>query len=237
MQKRKRVVVFSGAGMSAESGLKTFRDSGGLWEEYDIEEVATPEAWSANPEKVLEFYNKRRVQVLTAEPNEGHLALQRLEVGFEVAVITQNIDDLHERAGSTNVLHLHGEILKSKCVSGDPKLYAVSSSLQIGDLSDHSQQLRPHVVWFGEDVPEYDRAKQIIEACDILIVIGTSLNVYPAAGLVHYSPAGSQCFLVDPNELELMEQKQIKHIKMAAGIGVPMLVDRILEENQIEVQE
>jgi len=236
MQKRKRIVVFSGAGMSAESGLKTFRDSGGLWEEYDIAEVATPEAWSANPEKVLEFYNQRRLQVLKADPNEGHRALRKLEAEFEVAIVTQNIDDLHERAGSTNVLHLHGEILKSKCVSGDPKLYQVSSPLKLGDLSDHKKQLRPHVVWFGEDVPEYDRARQIIESCDILLVIGTSLNVYPAAGLVHFSTSGCQRFLVDPNELELGGIKDINHIKMPAGLGVPMVVHRILKENQIEIQ-
>ncbi|HMC96494.1 MAG TPA: Sir2 family NAD-dependent protein deacetylase, partial [Flavobacteriales bacterium] len=186
---RSRVVVFTGAGVSAESGLRTFRDSDGLWEEYRIEEVATPEAWSHDPVKVLRFYDMRREQVLAAEPNAAHQAIARLQEYFDVQVITQNIDDLHERAGSARVMHLHGEILKARSTV-DPTLVMPMNgpSLRLGDRCPLGSQLRPHIVWFGEEVPLLPMAAAMIAQADRLIVVGTSLAVYPAAGLIHYAP-------------------------------------------------
>ena len=195
-----RLVVLSGAGMSAESGIATFRGAGGLWEGHRVEEVASPEGFAAQPELVLEFYNQRRRQIVEARPNEGHFALARLEELFDVHVITQNIDDLHERAGSTQVLHLHGEIRKARSTR-DPRVVVdlPGSELSLGDLGPDGAQLRPHIVWFGESVPMIDPAIDLVQTADVVIVVGTSLQVYPAAGLVGYAPPSAPVHVVDPN--------------------------------------
>lgn len=201
-----KVVVFSGAGMSAESGISTFRDSGGLWENYKIEEVATPQAWLSDPDLVTNFYNLRRKNILETHPNEAHVAIAELERVASVQVVTQNIDDLHERAGSTNVLHLHGNITLAKSSGPDQekKYYPIDGwELTREDLCIDGYRLRPHVVWFGEAVPAYDEAVKVIESADVFIVIGTSLQVYPAAGLVNYARNAQLKFLIDPNADEL----------------------------------
>jgi NAD-dependent deacetylase len=197
---RPRLVVLSGAGMSAESGIATFRGAGGLWEGHRVEEVASPEGFAAQPELVLEFYNQRRRQIVEARPNEGHFALARLEDLFDVHVITQNIDDLHERAGSTQVLHLHGEIRKARSTR-DPRVVVnlPGSELSLGDFGPDGAQLRPHIVWFGESVPMIDPAMDLVQTADVVIVVGTSLQVYPAAGLVGYAPPSAPVHVVDPN--------------------------------------
>lgn len=224
----KRLVVFTGAGISAESGLKTFRDSGGLWEEYNIEEVATPEAWEKNPELVLTFYNKRREQARKAIPNAAHEAIAKLSEKYHVDIITQNIDDLHERAGSEHVLHLHGEIMKSRSSSSDHLLYPIEGDLWIGDHCELGSQLRPHVVWFGEQVPEISTAAQIIEKASIVIIVGTSLNVYPAAGIVSYALPDAELFLVDPATVETNMGHQLTILKGKATDLVPELVEQLL---------
>lgn len=229
MANRKHIVVFSGAGMSAESGISTFRDNGGLWDKYDITEVATPEAWRKNPGLVLQFYNERRKQVLEAQPNEGHKALVELEKHFKVSVITQNVDDLHERAGSSNVIHLHGEIRKARSTY-DPSLiyYLKSWELNPGDRCEQGSQLRPHIVWFGEMVPEMTRAQDITFTADILITVGTSLNVYPAAGLINHVQRGTKIYVVDPNDVPVQGIADLVHLKEKAGIALPRLVEQIL---------
>jgi NAD-dependent deacetylase len=197
----KKIVFFSGAGMSAESGISTFRDSGGLWEKYEINEVATPEAWSRNPDLVTDFYNQRRKQIIETSPNAAHNFITSLEDQFDVTVITQNIDDLHERAGSTNILHLHGNIrlAKSSGPNQEKKLYPIDGwKLTKNDLCEDGYRLRPHVVWFGEAVPALEDAIPLIESADVFIVIGTSLQVYPAAGLIHYAPKTATKILIDP---------------------------------------
>jgi len=194
---RKRLVVLTGAGISAESGLKTFRDSDGLWEGFDINEVATATAWRKNPELVLDFYNERRKNVKNVQPNSAHIALAELEEDFNVTIITQNIDDLHERGGSTNVLHLHGEIFKMRSVSDESITYRIDGDIQLGDLADNGSQLRPHIVWFEEPVPMIEMAAEIMKTADILLIVGTSLVVYPAAGLVNYAPWKIPKFIVD----------------------------------------
>ena len=193
-------MVLSGAGMSAESGIATFRGSDGLWEGHRVEEVASPEGFQSNPELVLEFYNQRRRQIVAARPNEGHFALARLESRFDVHIVTQNVDDLHERAGSTQVLHLHGEIRKARSTH-DPQCVVdiEGTELNWGDVGPDGAQLRPHIVWFGESVPLIDKAMEIVESADVLVVVGTSLQVYPAAGLVGYAPQSSPIHVVDPN--------------------------------------
>ncbi len=220
---KERLVVFSGAGVSAESGLRTFRDSDGLWEEYAIEEVATPEAWARDPRKVLHFYDLRRAQVIAAGPNDAHRAIARLEEGFTVDVITQNIDDLHERAGSTKVLHLHGEVLKARSTA-DPALVTPINgpSLRLGDRCALGSQLRPHIVWFGEEVPMLQVAADLVSRADRLIVVGTSLAVYPAAGLLHCAPTSCQVVLVDPNDVPV-RRSGVRHIQAKASEGLPLL--------------
>lgn len=229
MSQRKKIIVFTGAGMSAESGIKTFRDSGGLWEEFKIEDVATPEAWQRNPKLVLDFYNTRRKQVMEAQPNEGHKILAQLEKHFDVHIITQNIDDLHERAGSKKILHLHGEIMKARS-SVDPTLiYPLKrSDIKSGDKCTKGSQLRPHIVWFGEMVPEMDRAIELATTAEIFITVGTSLVVYPAAGLIHYAPSRSIKYLVDPGDFELSLVKEIKHIREKASEGLKTLQNELL---------
>jgi NAD-dependent deacetylase len=229
---KQKIVVLSGAGISAESGLGTFRDNGGLWEKYNIEDVATPEAWDKNPELVTQFYNMRRKQAYEAKPNEGHLALAGLEKDFDVTIITQNIDDLHERAGTENVLHLHGEIkkVKSSGPNCESKYYPQKNwEVKMGDLCDDGYQLRPHVVWFGEAVPMLEKAAEICKSADIFIVVGTSLNVYPAAGLIHYVPNDTKCFLVDPSEVNV--PSHFEHIKDNATKGIPILVKSLIQEH------
>ena len=188
MAEKKKLVILTGAGISAESGLKTFRDSDGLWEGYDIEDVATPRAWRKNPQLVLEFYNYRRKNVLDANPNAAHFGLAALEKDFDVHIITQNIDDLHERAGSTKILHLHGEILKMRSEFDEELIYEIRDDIKMGDKASDGAQLRPHIVWFEEPVPMIEQAIPVMYDADIFLLIGTSLVVYPAAGLVDYVP-------------------------------------------------
>lgn len=228
MGKRKKIVVFTGAGMSAESGIKTFRDTGGLWEEYKLEDVATPEAWQRNPKLVLEFYNQRRKQVMEAKPNQGHLILAELEKYFDVQIITQNIDDLHERAGSKKILHLHGQIMKMQS-SLDPELVYPMKKAEInpGDKCEKGSQLRPHIVWFGEMVPEMENAISLMTDADIFITVGTSLVVYPAAGLVHYAPSKSIKYLVDPGDFDSSVLSNLRHIKQVASSGLKILQEEL----------
>jgi len=225
-----KLVVFTGAGISAESGIKTFRDSDGLWEEYNIIEVATPQAWNKNPALVLDFYNKRRKQVLEAQPNKAHAALVTLEKKYDVYIITQNIDDLHERAGSKKVLHLHGEIMKSRSTTDSSLIYTIKGTeINMGDKCEKGSQLRPHIVWFGEQVPEMENAYIIAEKAEIFMVIGSSLVVYPAAGLIDYTPRNIPKYLIDPSDVNVNGIQNLTIIKEKAGIGLPMLVDELLK--------
>ena len=196
---KKKIVVLTGAGISAESGIKTFRDADGLWENHRIEEVASPEGFERNPQLVLEFYNQRRKQLQEVCPNEAHLILAELERDFEVSIITQNVDDLHERAGSTQILHLHGELNKVRSIDDDQKTRIWTGDCNLGDTDERGIQLRPHIVWFGEMVPEMENAVKIASQAAIFIVIGTSLQVYPAAGLIHEIPEHCDLFVIDPN--------------------------------------
>jgi NAD-dependent deacetylase len=224
MNKNKpKLVVLSGAGISAESGIATFRDSGGLWEGHKIEEVATPEGWKKNPEKVLNFYNERRSSVLNALPNRAHQILFELESDFDVQIVTQNVDDLHERAGSTKVLHLHGEIRKSRSTKNENLVYEIEGHfIQMGDTCELGSQLRPHIVWFGESVPLIEVAAKMVEDADILLVIGTSLQVYPAAGLLQYFSSVKPLFLVDPNP-QLMQKNNLTILAKSAVEGMKEL--------------
>ncbi|MFZ5551845.1 MAG: SIR2 family NAD-dependent protein deacylase [Bacteroidota bacterium] len=232
MGKKRKLVVFSGAGISADSGLKTFRDSDGLWEEYNVMDVATPEAWQKDPHLVLEFYNKRREQILKAEPNPAHYALAELEKKFEVTIITQNIDNLHQRAGSSNVLHLHGNIMFARSTSGkDSKLYPIKKGiLNYGDHCPAGYQLRPHVVWFGEEVPNMAIAQDIVAEAEILMVVGTSLTVYPAANILYYSSWKTKKYLVDPAVPRVADVENLTIIQKKASDGVPMLAKQLLSE-------
>jgi NAD-dependent deacetylase len=225
MQKQ-HIVVVSGAGISAESGLGTFRGSGGLWEGVSVNDVATPQAWSSAPDRVLNFYNRRRREILQAAPNAAHIAIKELEEIFSVSIITQNIDDLHERAGSTNVLHLHGEILKARSSINEELIYPIRGDLEIGDLCRDGSQLRPHVVWFGEPVPAMTEAIEIAKRGDFLIVVGTSLEVYPAASIIDYVPYTANRFLVDPNPDGLADES-FKVVKANASEGVPLIVKQL----------
>ncbi|MBL7559812.1 NAD-dependent deacylase [Olleya sp. YSTF-M6] len=195
----KHLVVLTGAGMSAESGIKTFRGADGLWEGHDVMQVASPEGFKTNPELVLEFYNQRRRQLLTVNPNQAHIDLATLEKHFKVTIVTQNIDDLHERAGSTNVIHLHGELLKARSIKDETIILDWKEDLNLGDLDKNGNQLRPHIVWFGEAVPLIDTAVDICATADLLLIIGTSLQVYPAASLMHYVPESTPKYFIDPN--------------------------------------
>lgn len=224
MKNKKKIIVFSGAGISAESGIQTFRDAGGLWENYKIEDVATPNAWRKNPALVLDFYNQRRKQIIESKPNAAHYFFAQLQKDFDVQVITQNIDDLHERAGSEKVIHLHGEIMKSRSTLNDELIYPVLSwELKLGDKCENGSQLRPHIVWFGEMVPNMDIAIPLIKDANYFIIIGTSLNVYPAAGIVEYIPSNAQIVLIDPGHFDLKKFENIIHIKSSAVNGVQEL--------------
>ncbi|HAN19118.1 MAG: NAD-dependent protein deacylase [Bacteroidetes bacterium GWC2_33_15] len=222
----KKLVVLTGSGISAESGIPTFRDMGGIWEQYNFVDVASPEAWHNNPELVLRFYNERRKKVIESEPNQGHRGLVELEKYFDVQIITQNVDDLHERAGSKNILHLHGEIRKSRSTADSSLIYTIRGwELNPGDKCEKGSQLRPHIVWFGESVPAISKASHICEKADIFVVIGTSLNVYPAAGLIDYVPLHIPIYLIDPNEINLPAIKNLICIKEKACTGVQALIN------------
>jgi len=227
----KKVVVLTGAGISAESGLKTFRDSGGLWEGYNVTEVATPQAWAANQELVLEFYSQRRKQAREAQPNPGHMALAELEQQFEVHVITQNIDDLHEKAGSSNVLHLHGEISKARSTLDPNLVYTLDHwELKKGDKCEKGSQLRPHIVWFGEAVPMMEPAVEITHTADIFIVAGTSLVVYPAASLLDFVPSYVPKFIIDPKIPQVSQSENMFFYKEAASTGLPKVKEVLINE-------
>lgn len=220
---KKKLVVLTGAGISAESGLKTFRDADGLWEGYDINEVATATAWRNNPQLVLEFYNMRRQNVREAEPNRAHIALAELEKDFDVQVITQNIDDLHERGGSTNVLHLHGEILKMRSEKNDELIYEITSDIHLGDKAEDGAQLRPHIVWFEEPVPMIEMAIRDVKKADIFVVVGTSLAVYPAAGLVNFAPWEIPKYIIDKKVPATSALYNLTAIEKSATEGVEEL--------------
>lgn len=226
---RKKVAVLTGAGISAESGIKTFRDADGLWENHRIEDVATPEAFHRNPNLVLEFYNQRRLQLLTCEPNAAHKALAELEAAYDVTIVTQNVDDLHERGGSTNIIHLHGELLKMRSTANASFIYPCKQDINKGDKCELGSQLRPHIVWFGEAVPEMERAIPVVRNCDILIVIGTSLLVYPAAGLVNYADYEVPKLLIDLGQMQLPRIPNLTFYNEKATTGVPAVVKNLLE--------
>lgn len=222
---KKKLVVLTGAGMSAESGISTFRDSNGLWEQYRVEDVATPEGFARAPKLVLDFYNQRRRELLNTKPNAGHIGLAQLESRYDVQIITQNIDDLHERAGSTNVIHLHGELMKACSVRDLNTTYPLSPEhpdIHLGDKDPHGNQLRPFVVWFGEPVPMIEPAIREVEDSDIFVIIGTSLNVYPAAGLLNYVRRGQPIYLIDPKEVQTY-RTDIEHLQCGASEGVKRL--------------
>jgi len=227
---KKKIVVFSGAGMSAESGISTFRDSGGLWEQYKIEDVATFEAWQNNQDLVLEFYNQRRKQIIDAQPNQGHVLVAKLQDDFDVEVITQNIDDLHERAGSKKVLHLHGEIMKARSTTDASLVYPLKTwELKKGDLCEKKSQLRPHIVWFGELVPEMDNAIAVAQQADVFITIGTSLNVYPAANLINVVAPPIPKYLIDPSDFSLNHISNLSIIKSTAAKGMEIVIKQLNE--------
>ncbi|MFO7939831.1 MAG: NAD-dependent deacylase [Bacteroidales bacterium] len=231
MKEKKKLVVLSGAGISQESGIRTFRDMGGLWEEYDVMELASPEAWARQPELVLRFYNERRKQLLTCQPNKAHYALKELEAYFDVQIVTQNVDDLHERAGSSKVLHLHGELRKARSTANEAWVYPIEGwELKIGDTCEKGSQLRPHVVWFGEPVPFIEQAAEEASQADIFVVVGTSLNVYPAAGLVQYVQPGVPIYLIDPGEVAMRLPENTTFIKAKAGDGVPRLLQTLIKQ-------
>jgi NAD-dependent deacetylase len=221
-----KIAVLTGAGISAESGLKTFRDSNGLWEGHDVMEVASPQGFAKDPELVLDFYNQRRRQLHKVNPNYAHKALAALESEHEVVVITQNVDDLHERAGSTRVVHLHGELLKVRSTFDEDLILDWHDDLNVGDLCDHNHQLRPHIVWFGEAVPKMGVAIELVQVSDILIIVGTSMQVYPAAGLIQYAKSNASIYFVDPNP-SISNSHRIKVLAETATAGVPKVVEMI----------
>lgn len=223
----KNIVVLSGAGISAESGVKTFRSENGLWEGHDVMEVASPEGWEKNQELVLDFYNKRRRQLHTVKPNIAHKALTKLDTQYQVDIVTQNVDDLHEQAGSENVTHLHGELFKVRSTVDPNLILEWKGDLNQGDFCENGSQLRPHVVWFGEAVPMIEKATSLIEHADILIIVGTSMQVYPAAGLVNYAPQTSSIYYIDPNPV-ISASRNIEVISKKATQGVSQLVEKLI---------
>ncbi len=229
----KKIVILTGAGISAESGIRTFRDSDGLWEEHRVEDVATFEAWRRNQALVIDFYNQRRKQLYEVKPNAGHIALAVLEKKYDVRIITQNVDDLHEQAGSTSVLHLHGELKKVRSTIDENLVYTLEGwELKKGDLCEKGSQLRPHIVWFGEAVPMIEPAVELAAEADIFIVIGTSLKVYPAASLVYYVKGNTPVYLIDPHAEMLSGVKNLTVIHETAGIGVPGLVKQLMANDR-----
>ncbi|MFD2551016.1 NAD-dependent deacetylase [Bizionia sediminis] len=227
----KHLVVLSGAGMSAESGIKTFRDADGLWEGHDVMQVASVEGFHDNPALVLDFYNQRRRQLLTVKPNQAHKALAALESHYKVSIITQNVDDLHERAGSTNVIHLHGELFKARSTHNSGAIMDWKTDIKLGDTCENGHQIRPHIVWFGEAVPMIETAMEICKTADVLLVVGTSMQVYPAASLVHYVPDNIPIYFVDPNPSHI-QNKQLTVIKEPATTGVQKVIKNYLKQAQ-----
>ncbi|MBC8523428.1 NAD-dependent deacylase [PVC group bacterium] len=228
---KKQITILTGAGISAESGISTFRDADGLWENQRIEDVATPEAWERNPELVQEFYNLRRKQLYDVEPNAAHFAITELQRKFDVQVITQNVDDLHERAGNEYVLHLHGELKKVRSTGFPYQVYKLEGwELQMGNVCENGHQLRPHIVWFGEDVPNLGLAAELVAQSAGIIIVGTSLNVYPAAGLYKYAPTNCPIWIVDPKANKLQYPSSITPINEKAGAALPRLVQSLLKE-------
>lgn len=226
---KKRISILTGAGISAESGISTFRDANGLWENHRIEDVATPEAWHRNPQLVLEFYNLRRKQLYEVEPNAAHFAITKLQDAFDVQVITQNVDDLHERAGNRNVLHLHGQLKQARSTGNPNSVYDLEGwELKMGDVCESGHQLRPHIVWFGEEVPNLYPAAQLVSRSDAIIIVGTSLNVYPAAGLYQYARPDAPIWIIDPKANELVYPESVTAINDKAGAALPRLVDSLL---------
>ncbi|RNI27486.1 NAD-dependent deacylase [Rufibacter immobilis] len=226
---KQKIVVLTGAGISAESGLATFRDANGLWEGHDVMEVASPEGWRKNPALVLEFYNQRRKSAQGVEPNAAHKALMELEQKFDVRIITQNVDNLHERAGSSHILHLHGKLFESRSTQDENLVYPMEGwELKLGDLCEKGSQLRPNIVWFGEAVPLIEQAAEETMTADYLLVIGTSLQVYPAAGLLSYAPHDTPIYLIDPNTPALTHHRNLTIIQEKATVGVPALVRQLL---------
>ena len=228
---KKKLVVLSGAGISAESGVKTFRDSNGLWENHRIEDVASFEGFQKNPQMVLDFYNARRKQLREVKPNNAHLILAEFEAFFDVEIITQNVDDLHERAGSTKITHLHGELLKVRPIDSETEILQWKEDLNVGDCNAKGIQLRPHIVWFGEMVPEMEKAIKLTAEAGIFLIIGTSMQVYPAAGLINYVPPSCEVFVIDPN-LENMYAKYENFFKTSATEGMKKLRELLLIDNQ-----
>ena len=225
---KKKLVILSGAGISAESGVATFRDSGGLWEGHDVMDVASPEGWRKNPGLVLDFYNKRRRQLFEVEPNRAHFIAAELEKDFDVTIITQNVDDLHERAGSTNVIHLHGELLKARSAYNEDDIIDLTGDINLGDLHTDGYQLRPHIVWFGEAVPAIEEAAYITEQADYVIVIGTSLQVYPAAGLIDFAKRTTPIFYIDPKPASIPNLKNpLEVVQMVASEGMEVVAGRL----------
>lgn len=220
----KHLVVLTGAGISAESGIKTFRDADGLWEGHDVMEVATPQGYAKNPELVLEFYNQRRKQLHEVKPNSAHIDLAELENQYKVTIITQNVDDLHERGGSNHVIHLHGELLKVRSTKNHNDIKPWTTDLYLGDLCADGHQLRPHIVWFGEDVPMIEKAVEICETADLLLIIGTSMQVYPAAGLMSYAPTNTPIYFIDPKPV-IANQNNLTIIPETATKGMKKLIE------------
>lgn len=228
----KNIVVLTGAGMSAESGIATFRDSGGLWAQHRVEDVATPEGFRRNPQLVLDFYNKRRRESLSAEPNAGHLGLAEMEKEYNVQIITQNVDSLHEKAGSSTVVHLHGELMKARSSINPNKVYPLDPAnpdISVNDICEDGSPLRPYIVWFGEAVPLMEEAEDIVRRADALVIIGTSLNVYPAAGLINYVYAGTPVYVIDPNEVSV-SRGTVHFIRKGASEGVAELKNLLKEQ-------
>ena len=226
----KNIVVLTGAGISAESGIKTFRDRDGLWEGHDVMEVASPEGFRKNPELVLDFYNKRRAQLKDVQPNTAHSILAQLQENFEVHIITQNVDDLHERAGSKNIIHLHGELLKVRSINNTTTFYEWKTDVKIGDTDKNGSQLRPHIVWFGEEVPEIENALRIVQEADYLAVVGTSLQVYPAAGLINYAKQHIPVYYIDPKPATIYDlPNPLEIISLSATEGMEVLREKLLE--------
>lgn len=225
---KKKIVVLTGAGMSAESGISTFRDSNGLWENHDIMEVASPEGWRNNPALVLDFYNKRRAQLKEVKPNRGHEILVELEQVFDVQIITQNVDNLHERAGNTNILHLHGELVKVRGEFTETESIYWENDIYLGDKNKKGEQLRPDIVWFGEAVPAIEQAIPMMEEADIVIIIGTSLQVYPAAGLMHYAKSNVPVYYIDPNPASINDlPNPLEVLAMSASEGLSKILNQL----------
>jgi NAD-dependent deacetylase len=228
---RKKIVVLSGAGISAESGLATFRASDGLWENHRVEDVASPEGWAKNPALVLEFYNQRRTAARQAQSNAGHRALVELEQAYEVVIVTQNVDDLHERAGSSHVIHLHGKLMEARSSRHEELVYPMTEDrIELGQTCERGHQLRPNIVWFGEAVPLIERGMEEVATADIMLVVGTSLQVYPAAGLIHYLPSGHPLYVIDPSQPPLTRRGNVHFVAEPATVGVPRVVRQLLAE-------